>query len=50
MHTPVHNSQKAQTTPRPNCLDCVNCTGICRDVIDMVYVPQTVLHRSAVTV
>lgn len=49
MHTPVQNTQKAQMSPRANCLDCVNCTGICRDLIDMVHVPQTVLHRSNAT-
>ena len=27
----------------PNCIDCPGCTGMCRDLIDLLMIPDLVL-------
>lgn len=33
--------------PGPNCLGCADCKGLCRDLYELTFIPELVLHRSA---
>ncbi|MBW4709315.1 hypothetical protein KX928_16100 [Roseobacter sp. YSTF-M11] len=44
MKTPT---AKTPQTPRPNCIGCTDCQGLCREIVDLAFLPETVLHRSA---
>lgn len=40
--------QKTKTaTYKANCLGCQDCKGLCRAIIELAFLPETVLHRSA---
>ncbi len=47
MQSVAQTQNKLPPAPRPNCLGCVDCAGICRDFIDLVQIPQTILHRTS---
>jgi hypothetical protein len=47
MQNPTPTRTPPQANARANCLGCTDCAGMCRDVIDLLLVPQMVLHRSA---
>lgn len=39
-------TEKTITNTRRNCLGCAECKGLCLDLFDLVFLPETVLHRS----
>ena len=39
----AHKSKTA--TYQANCLGCQDCKGLCRAVIELAFLPETVLHR-----
>lgn len=43
--------QNATTTAqaRKECIGCVDCKGLCRDLLDLAFLPQMVLKGSAAT-
>ena len=46
MHVP---SLKMLINQNQDCLGCRDCKGLCRAVIELAFLPETVLHRSATT-
>lgn len=43
MHVPTLKTLTKQTQ---DCLGCRDCKGVCRAVIELAILPETVLHRS----
>ncbi|MDW4497283.1 hypothetical protein R5H30_04765 [Sulfitobacter sp. D35] len=46
MQTQTETRTLTKILPRPDCLGCVDCKGYCRDILEMTFVPDQVLHRS----
>lgn len=37
---------KMPATPSLNCIGCTDCKGICRDIVELAFLPETVLRGS----
>ncbi|MGZ2259184.1 hypothetical protein [Roseobacter sp. A03A-229] len=44
MQTPT---AKSPTMPSSNCIGCTDCKGMCRDIVELALLPETVLRRPA---
>ena len=49
MHITLQALSETLKLPRPNCLGCIDCEGICRHIRDLVMVPDCVLRKPAKT-
>lgn len=38
---------KTPALTRQNCLGCDDCKGLCRDIFELAFLPETVLQRFA---
>jgi ferredoxin len=47
MHTPnPKTTLKSATLTRQACIGCADCAGLCKELLELVFVPDSVLHRS----
>lgn len=37
---------KTPALARQNCLGCSDCKGLCRDIVELAFLPETVLQKS----
>lgn len=47
MHmTPTSHRSQTPKIAQANCLGCSDCKGLCQQLLDLIAVPEAVLHRS----
>ncbi|WP_159975578.1 hypothetical protein [Roseobacter cerasinus] len=41
----THQTAKSPVLPRANCIGCTDCKGLCRAIVEMALLPETVLRH-----